>query len=272
MHDVSPLTEENLRATLATKILGRHLHLHAELGSTNQEALRLAQEGCDDGTVVIADAQTAGRGRLGRAWHSPAGVNLYCSVVLKRTPAADRIAEWLSWIPLVSAIAVSEAIVSVTGLRPLLKWPNDVLIGERKVGGILCESGGPSSAPFVIVGIGLNINGSREDLPSFLVPIATTVETEIGRAVDRCRAATELLVQLEHCLDEMSVRGTERLAREYRTRCATLGKTVLARLAGGQELIGIADTIGPAASLKVRSERDGSYRDLRAADIIHLRS
>lgn len=269
---MTPLTEQNLRTLLTTRTVGRHLRWYAELGSTNQEALRLVQEGCPDGTVVIADAQTAGRGRLGRTWHSPAGCNLYCSVVLARAPRPERLAEWLSWIPLVSGVAASEAVAAVAGLRPMLKWPNDILIGDRKVGGILCESSGVPSAPAVVVGIGLNLNGSRETFPSELARVATTVEAEIGRPVDRTRLAAELLSHMEVRLDELLARGAERLATEYRARCATLGKTVLAQLAEGQELVGVADTVGPTASLTVRSVQDGSRRELRAADIVHLRA
>ncbi|TKB34605.1 MAG: biotin--[acetyl-CoA-carboxylase] ligase, partial [Nitrospira sp.] len=141
MQPSPPLTRNTIHCTLSTSWLGRRIELFDSIPSTNREAVRLAQANVEHGTVVVADCQTAGRGRLSRNWFSPPGANLYCSVILKAARPADRLTEWLSWLPLISALAAAEAIEAVSSLHVSVKWPNDLLISERKVGGILCESG-----------------------------------------------------------------------------------------------------------------------------------
>ncbi len=107
--DSQTLTSEAIRAVLRTKTFGRTLHILQETSSTNTAALALAQKGAEDGTVVVAERQTAGRGRLGRSWYSPAGANLYCSVIVRQTPGPTQLTEWLSWVPLLSAVAAARA-------------------------------------------------------------------------------------------------------------------------------------------------------------------
>src|SRR5436309_814950 len=134
------LTGQSVQQALSTKAFGRTLHLLEGTSSTNTVAMTLGQEGASHGTVVVAETQTAGRGRSGRQWYSPPGKNLYCSVVLRSMPSPDQLAIWLSWIPLIAGLAAVRAVQTTAALHPSVKWPNDILIGTRKLGGTVCES------------------------------------------------------------------------------------------------------------------------------------
>ena len=279
MQPSPPLTRDTIYSTLATTWLGRRIELFDCLPSTNREAVQLAQAEVEHGTVVVAESQTAGRGRLSRTWFSPPGINLYCSIILRTARPPERLTEWLSWLPLVSALAAAEAIEQVSSIHVSVKWPNDLLISERKVGGILCESGaGSRSDPFQIIGIGINVNGGQDDWPADLRDSATSIRQERKILVDRNRLLAQLLLELEHCLDELAVHGTSRLALAYHQRCSTIGITVRATLAGGEVIVGLAEGIGQDGSLRIRPQTAHPHSEtpeiitLRVADIIHVRT
>ena len=177
-----------------------------------------------------------------------------------------------------AALGAAEAIERLGAMSVTVKWPNDLLIHERKVGGILCESGTSASAgPFQVIGIGINVNGKRQDFPAELRKAATTIGHETGGLLDRNRLIAQWLNELEPCLEEFHARGSERIAMAYVRRCATIGKTVKAMLADGKECIGLASGIASDGSLTLSSlSRPGTdpaidVRHLRAADIVHLR-
>jgi BirA family transcriptional regulator, biotin operon repressor / biotin---[acetyl-CoA-carboxylase] ligase len=273
-----PLNRDTIHSTLSTTSLGRRIELFDSLPSTNQEAVQFAQAEVEHGTVVVAGSQTAGRGRLSRTWFSPPGANLYCSIILRTARPPERVAEWLSWLPLISALAAAEAIEQVSAVHVSVKWPNDLLISERKVGGILCESGiGIRSDPFQIIGIGINVNMDHDDWPIDLRDSATSIWQERKIVVDRNRLLAQLLLELEQCLDELVVHGTSRLAQAYYQRCSTLGLTIRATLANGEAVVGLADGIGQDGSLRVRPQATHSGSgtpeiiQLRVADILHVR-
>ena len=279
MQPSPPLTRDTIYSTLATTWVGRRIELFDCLPSTNREAVQLAQADVEHGTVVVAESQTAGRGRLSRTWFSPPGINLYCSIILRTARPPERLTEWLSWLPLVSALAAAEAIEQVSSIHVSVKWPNDLLISERKVGGILCESGaGSRSDPFQIIGIGINVNGGQDDWPADLRDSATSIRQERKILVDRNRLLAQLLLELEHCLDELAVHGTSRLALAYHQRCSTIGITVRATLAGGEVIVGLAEGIGQDGSLRIRPQTAHPHSGtpeivtLRVADIIHVRT
>jgi BirA family transcriptional regulator, biotin operon repressor / biotin---[acetyl-CoA-carboxylase] ligase len=279
MQPSPPLSVQAIQSALATKSLGRRIELHTQLGSTNREAVALAHGGVEHGTIVLADAQTKGHGRLSRSWFSPPGVNIYCSIVLRKTIGSERLSEWLSWLPLVTSLAVAEAIEAVTFANVAVKWPNDLVIAERKVGGILCESGtSRQSEPFQVVGIGLNVNGALTDFPPDIRDIATTLAHETGRSIDRNRLLAQLLCDLETCVEELATHGSERIALAYQRRCSTIGKVVKAMLTEGKEFAGLAESIGRDGSLTVVQRplpNDGRSPEtihLRTADIIHVRT
>jgi BirA family biotin operon repressor/biotin-[acetyl-CoA-carboxylase] ligase len=159
-----------------------------------------------------------------------------------------------------------------------VKWPNDLLVAERKLGGILCESGmAEQSTPFQVIGIGLNLNGELTDLPEEIRHIATTVRHETGHSVDRCRVLAQLLNELEECVEEFEARGSERIALAYRQRSSTIGRTIRATLTEGREFVGLAEGIAQDGSLTVVQRplpTDGRTPEtvhLRVADIIHVR-
>ena len=279
MQPSPPLTRDTIYSTLATTWVGCRIELFDCLPSTNREAVQLAQADVEHGTVVVAESQTAGRGRLSRTWFSPPGINLYCSIILRTARPPERFTEWLSWLPLVSALAAAEAIEQVSSIHVSVKWPNDLLISERKVGGILCESGtGARSDPFQIIGIGINVNGGQDDWPADLRDSATSIRQERNVLVDRNRLLAQLLLELEHCLDELAVHGTSRLALAYHQRCSTIGITVRATLAGGEVIVGLAEGIGQDGSLRIRPQTAHPHSEtpeivtLRVADIIHVRT
>ena len=279
MQSSPPLTRDTIYSTLATTWVGRRIELFDCLPSTNREAVQLAQADVEHGTVVVAESQTAGRGRLSRTWFSPPGINLYCSIILRTARPPERLTEWLSWLPLVSALAAAEAIEQVSSIHVSVKWPNDLLISERKVGGILCESGaGSRSDPFQIIGIGINVNGGQDDWPADLRDSATSIRQERKILVDRNRLLAQLLLELEHCLDELAVHGTSRLALAYHQRCSTIGIPVRATLAGGEVIVGLAEGIGQDGSLRIRPQTAHPHSGtpeivtLRVADIIHVRT
>lgn len=278
MSSSPPLTIDDIRSTLATKRLGQQLFVHREIASTNSEAMALAQAGSEHGTVVVADSQTAGRGRQSRSWFSPAGMNVYCSILVRTTNLAISFADWLSWIPLTTALAVAETVHTMAGVSLSLKWPNDLLSNGRKVGGILCESGADSGRhPFVVIGIGLNVNAPMDTLPPELEAIAGSLIQDTHRPIDRNRLLAQLLLDLEQVLDELATEGPRRLLHAYSTRCATIGKQVRVVFGEGRELVGVAQAIGRDGALHVLptspplQQRVQQIIEVRAADVVHLR-
>ncbi|SPP65511.1 biotin--[acetyl-CoA-carboxylase] ligase [Nitrospira lenta] len=279
MSSSSPLTLDDIRSTLASKRLGRHLHLHHSLASTNSEAMMLAQNGAEDGTVVVAESQSAGRGRHARTWFSPPGLNLYCSIIVRGLGRGLSLADWLSWVPLTTALAVAEAVQETAATSLALKWPNDLLLDERKAGGILCESSlAIPDSPIVVIGIGLNVNVPRESFPDELRPIATSLFESSHRLVDRNRLLARLLLELEQSLDELRDHGSSRLLQAYQRRCTTLGRQVRVVLGTNEELLGTAVAITADGTLQVRpsTENSGTGKapliDIRAGDVIHVRN
>jgi BirA family biotin operon repressor/biotin-[acetyl-CoA-carboxylase] ligase len=183
---------ELLRCGARLGPFARHMHWLETTGSTNTVALRLADLGAPEGSVVAADAQTAGRGRLGRTWFSPPGAGLYVSIVLRprselETPAL------LSFLTLTSGVALAEGIRSCTGLPVEIKWPNDIVLRRRKLAGILAEGAaqGGSEVQHVVVGFGLNLRPAP--YPPELADRVTSLEAESGRPVDRAVVLAETL-------------------------------------------------------------------------------
>lgn len=191
-----------------------HVRWYAEVGSTNDVAGALADQGACEGTIVIADCQTAGRGRQGRSWASPAGAGLYWSVVLRPERPAPL-------MTIATGVAVVEGVRDATGLQAELKWPNDVHLGGRKVAGILAESAGSR----VVVGVGINVRHAQ--LPPEVATRATSIEREVGRPVDRGLVLAACLVALAGRYSEIQSAHPERVLAAWRALAgATLGREV----------------------------------------------
>lgn len=248
-------SREGIEAILRTRLIGRPLHVLAEVGSTNDVAMSLAANGAAEGTAVLADRQVRGKGRLGRGWDSPAGVGIWTSVIL-RPPIPPARAPVLT---LVAGLATAEAIARTAGLTPELKWPNDVLVAGRKVAGILSElSADPVRVHHVVVGIGVNVRQTPGDFPEGIREAATSLSLAAGRPVARLPVAAGLYLALEAAYDAFRAGQMEALLGRYRAWCQTLGGSVVVQ-SGGEVLEGRArDVDGEGALLLERP--DGSVR------------
>ena len=202
---------------IRARLLRPHtIELHDEIDSTNTRARHLAQNGAAHGTAVIADLQTAGRGRFDRKFHSPAGTGVYMSVILRENLSA----EGIGLLTPMAAVAVARAIRTVAGLEAQIKWVNDVYLNGKKVCGILCESALREGKPeYVVIGIG--VNAGAAEFPEELRGIATSIQNESGRAVSRSRLIAEILNEMDVLAED-----PQSCMEEYRARSSVLGKRV----------------------------------------------
>jgi len=197
---------------------------HAETGSTNADAAALAEAGAEEGCVVLADLQTAGRGRLGRQWISPAGSGIYASVLFRPEPRVARM------LTIAAGVALAEAIETVAGIVPVLKWPNDVYLGGgptsgRKVAGILAEAGVSSEGTWAVIGFGINVLPAS--FPHQLALRATSLESELGRPVDRGELFAACLVQLAARYADLRAGRRQNVIGAWRQRASpTFGRLV----------------------------------------------
>jgi BirA family biotin operon repressor/biotin-[acetyl-CoA-carboxylase] ligase len=243
----------------AARLPEHQVEVVEEAGSTNALVAERARADGPEGLVIVAEHQTAGRGRLERTWETPARSALTFSVLLRpAVPAAT----W-PWLPLLTGYEVSKAL-RAAGFDATVKWPNDVLIGERKVAGILVERVDTASGPAAIVGVGLNVGMTADELP---VSEATSLAIE-GEAPDR----TELLGLVLDTLWEGYVAwqeggeaATTHLAASYAAACSTIGRSVRVDLPSGGELTGTATGIDPAGRLLVNGTA------VSAGDVVHVR-
>jgi BirA family biotin operon repressor/biotin-[acetyl-CoA-carboxylase] ligase len=258
----APLSEADIRSGIVTRKIGQVIHLFHVVDSTNDEAKALAVRGALDGTVVIADSQRHGRGRMGRVWASPAGVGVYLSVILR--PAIQP--HDAPSLTLLGAVAVAEAIEEVTGLAAGVKWPNDLIVRGRKVGGILGELAAEAShLHYVVLGIGVNVNHAEESLGPEMRHIATSLRIETGRLVDRTAMIRSLCESLDRWYNCFLSEGPAPIIERLRQRCLTLGQRVVAR-SGDQQLRGLAVDLDHAGALLIR-DADQQLHRLIAGDV-----
>ena len=254
-----PLSPVALEAHLTTRLIGRHLEFHEEIDSTNTRAVNLAKRGAPDGTLVVAEHQTRGRGRLGRRWCAPRGTSLLLSLVL-RPRLLPRQAQRAMMICSLGAV---EAIARTTGLAARLKWPNDLVLHGRKLGGLLTELGlGAGHLDYVVVGMGLNVNLDASALTGFASP-ATSLSAALGHRVSRLELLVTLLQEIETRYDRMSAGWSPH--EEWREHLATLGQRV--RVRGSQGIIeGTAEDVDQDGALLVRTS-DGALCCVLAGDV-----
>jgi BirA family biotin operon repressor/biotin-[acetyl-CoA-carboxylase] ligase len=242
---------------LSTRFVGRRLLYLTNTGSTMDDARREAEAGAPDGTVVLAEEQTKGRGRFDRAWVSPAGKNLYLTLVLR--PSVDRLRSLSMVAPLAVALAVEDA----TGLSPRIKWPNDVLINGRKLSGILIESEiAGESVEYALVGVGVNVNLDIEQSPE-IAAIATSVKRELGREISREDLLVAFLNRFEE-LYEDAPKG-DAVLQQWRSRLDTLGREVRVTFRD-QVYEGTAEDVDRDGNL-ILAQRDGTRRVIEAGEV-----
>lgn len=250
------LSPAAIRRGLETRFVGQRVIYYPSLTSTMEVARQEAQQGAAEGTVILADEQTAGRGRLNRVWLSPRG-SLALSIILYPGLA------YLPSLIMLASLAVVHSIEEATGLKSQIKWPNDVLINGKKVSGILIESnvqGGKVN--YAIIGIGINVNLRLADFPE-IRPIAASLSDELGKDVSRLNVIRCLLVEIERLYLALSTGGT--VYEGWRDRLVTLNKRV--RVKSGETVYeGVAESVARDGSLRLRGS-DGSLTRIVAGDV-----
>ena len=250
------LSPASITNNLETRFIGQRVIYYPSLASTMEAAKQAAQKGAAEGTVIIADEQTAGKGRKKRIWLSPRG-SIALSIVLY--PSIVHLPSLI----MLASLAVVYSIESVTGLKPQLKWPNDVLIRGRKVCGILIENGVRGrKVDYAIVGIGINVNLRTANFPE-ISPIATSLSAELGKEIPRIDLIRRLLVEVEKLY--LDLPSGEAIFQQWRNRLVTLGKRVQVSY-GETKQEGIAESVARDGSLLLRSP-DGSLTKIVTGDV-----
>jgi BirA family biotin operon repressor/biotin-[acetyl-CoA-carboxylase] ligase len=253
---MAELSPTEISRSLKTGFVGQKVIAYPSLTSTNDIAKREAKKGAREGTVVVAEEQTAGRGRLKRAWLSPKG-SLALSIILHPTPAR------LPALIMVASLAVVHSIEKVSGLKSQIKWPNDVLVNGKKVCGILIESDVRGSAvDYAVIGIGLNVNLNTADFPE-IAATATSISHELGREISRREMIRCLLVEVENLY--LALGEGDSVFLEWRERLVTLGKEVEIN-SGQTSYQGIAESVASDGSLFLR-QPDGNLIKIVAGDV-----
>jgi BirA family biotin operon repressor/biotin-[acetyl-CoA-carboxylase] ligase len=261
------LTELELGPLLSTHDFGRTLHHLDEVGSTSDVANQLALEGAEHGETVIAESQTAGRGRRGRSWVSPPGKNLYLSMVLRPDLPPQRAPE----LTFVAALAVAETL-GEANINARIKWPNDVEFEGKKIAGVLTElHAEPERISAVILGIGVNLNLQASDLPAELRSIATSALLVRGAPVPRALFTAALLTRLEHWYDRHAEEGFEPVCSRWRELTSTLGRQVRVTT-GGKEIVGTAQDVDETGALLVATGGNDELERVVAGDVEMLRA
>ena len=243
----APLDAARLMALLAENAFVRRVVVLGETGSTNDDARRLAALGAPEGTVVVAETQTAGRGRLGRSWHSPPGKGVYLSVVVRPREPVELVGRYA----LIAAVACCEACRALSGDRVRLKWPNDVLVDGRKIAGILAETRNAGAGVELVLGIGINAGYRRGDFPAELEATAGSLPAPGGGAtLDRELLARDLVATLARAITSLRSGGWEDLAERF-LRYAPDASGQRVRLQDGRS--GVTRGLHPSGALRVET-------------------
>jgi BirA family transcriptional regulator, biotin operon repressor / biotin---[acetyl-CoA-carboxylase] ligase len=261
---------DKLQAQFNTDSLGKRLIVFNRITSTNDFLKRLARRGAEAGTLVLADQQTAGRGRLGRSWQSPPGSGLWLSFILR----PELSLEIVGALPLAISVVVTETLSAICGAAFAVKWPNDILSNNRKVCGILCETQilpatgfatGSNQLEYVVAGIGINVNQRSRDFSSDWRRRATSLAKITGHPLDRQSVLTALVQRLDKALFANLPYMMPALLSRWRALCPELGKTIVLRQAQ-TAIAGIFDDIGEGGKLILRLA-DGQRKAYSAGEV-----
>lgn len=260
------LTEPEIRSRLGhTVTVGRNLLCQAEVDSTNTWAKRLALEGAEDGTVVVADCQTGGRGRLGRSFQSPAGKGVYLTALLRPSLAP----EILLPVTALCAVAVCDAVEEVCSLRPGIKWTNDLVLGGRKLCGILTElslEAETGQVQYLVLGIGVNVLHRPEDFSEDVAQVATSLAMELGHPVSRPALAAAEIRALDRLYGDLESGDLAPWLEASRRDCVTLGHTVQILSPDGRRETVEALDVDEQFGLVVRRQ-DGTKDIIRSGEV-----
>jgi BirA family biotin operon repressor/biotin-[acetyl-CoA-carboxylase] ligase len=247
---------------LKTKSLGRKVLYFDSLDSTMDMATKLAMQGCPEGTLVLAEAQSKGRGRMGRAWHSPKYKGLYFSLVLRPKISVDKAAV----ITLLCGVSIAEAVKEISGSDVQIKWPNDILIRNKKLGGILTEiKAEMDEAAFMIIGVGLNINNDKKSL----ITGATSLREEAGSSFKRVEVLRAILQRLEAHYLSFRHKGPAEIIEKWRRLALTIGRRVKVS-SHSEHIEGEAFDVDLDGALLIRND-SGLTRKVIAGDVLHCR-
>lgn len=251
------MTREQIQSGLGTQWAGREIVYFKEIDSTNRYARTLAREGAAHGTLVLADTQTAGRGRRGRGWISPAGESIAMSLILRPDVPPAQVAR----LSLLTALVTASAIDRAAGLDARIKWPNDIVVGGRKVCGMLLEMDAtPEKVESIVAGVGINVHQTQFD--SEIAHSASSLDLLAGRRIDRADIVRAFLQEYERAW----ALSDEAMMRAYCARSATIGQRVQVIGLNGT-YIGTAQGVTESGSLLVRADEDGEVREVLAADV-----
>ena len=239
-----------------------NLHWFDSIGSTNDEARILAKNGAPHGTVLIAGHQTGGKGRLGRSFHSPEGAGVYLTLILRPDCTPDK----LMHLTCATAVAMCDAIEAAAGLRPGIKWTNDLVFGKRKLGGILTALGltPGGKVDYAIIGIGINCCQTLSDFPGEIQDVAGSLAMVTGREIDRAKVAAAMMEALWH-MSQTLLSGVEPMLARYRENCVTLHQDVVL-VRGDEKRYGHAIDVDEAGALVVRFA-DGSVEAVNSGEV-----
>lgn len=256
---------EDIKTSIRGEI-GREILFYETVGSTNTIAAELAEKGAQEGTVVLADSQEKGRGRLGRHWVSPPGVNIYTSIILRpKIKPKD-----VTLLTIMAAVACTAALRKVTGLDISIKWPNDLTVSDKKIGGILTElKTTPDKIVCAITGIGINVNMDSNAFHDDIKQIATSVKNETGKLYQREVIITEVFNEISHWYKILNAMRRDMLLSEWQKMTSTLGKEVQV-IIGKETFIGLAESIDDEGMLNLRLP-DGMLKKISTGDIIIVR-
>ncbi|WP_079509531.1 biotin--[acetyl-CoA-carboxylase] ligase [Mesobacillus jeotgali] len=256
------MTADKITLGLKTEFLGRNLHYHESVESTQKIAYKLAYENAEEGTIVIAEEQTAGRGRMDRKWHSPKYTGIWMSILLRPKIPIPKAPQ----LTLITAVGVVQAIEEVTGLLPEIKWPNDIMINGKKITGILTELQAESDRiNSVIIGIGINVNSAEEDFPEEIKQVASSLAIETGREIDREQLIRTILEKLEKLYLLYLEKGFFPIKLMWESYAVSIGKQITARTITG-EIKGKAIGITEDGVLLIE-DNTGTIHNIYSADI-----
>lgn len=254
------MTKNEITDCLRTKEFGRNVHAFETIDSTNTYAKSLSEYEAAHGTIVIADEQTAGRGRMHREWISAKGKNLLFTLILYPNFGLEKI----SLLPFVGSLAVTDAIETVTGLSATCKWPNDVMINGKKVCGMLLESAaGNSRNNKVLLGIGVNVN--QDEFPEELKNKASSLKNESGATVDRVRLLATILEEMENRYNQLANFPSQRLLSDWKMKALLFGKKITV-LESEFSFNATAIDVAEDGSLIIQTD-DGRKRNIFAGDV-----